>query len=154
MIKFFFSSPTKLNRSISQNVAGTPQTPVGTPTMQTRVNGFLTPSTPAPHTSTPGGSLRNPSADKQATGGPPTSGLYSTPKQRRALHAAASTSIGSGTPTGGSLLGTPVGGTHNLSVSTPSHQLNASINELGSRSVFENISDFGYISLCNKLYTP
>ena len=108
--------------------------------MQNRVNGFLTPSTPAGHTSTPGGSLRNPSADKQATGGPPTNGLYSTPKQRRALHAAMSTSMGNGTPTGGSLLGTPVSGAHNLSITTPSHQLNASVNDLGTRSVLANTS--------------
>merc|ERR1719412_852800 len=57
-------SPTKLNRSISQNVAGTPQTPSGTPTIQNRVNGFLTPSNPSTHTSTPGASVRNPSTDK------------------------------------------------------------------------------------------
>lgn len=142
-------SPTKLNRSISQNVTGTPQTPVGTPTMQNRVNGFLTPSTPSAHTSTPGGSLRNPSSDKQATGGPPTSGLYSTPKQRRALHAAASTSIGSATPIGGSLFGTPVTGIHNLSVNTPPHQLNASINELGSSTCHEGstwVTVFGFPS--------
>merc|ERR1719412_1870966 len=82
-------SPTKLNRSISQNGAGTPQTPIGNPSTQNRVNGFLTPSAPSAHISTPGGSIRNPSNDKQGTGGPPISGLYSTPKQRRALHVAA-----------------------------------------------------------------
>lgn len=142
-------SPTKLNRSISQNVAGTPQTPVGTPTLQNRVNGFLTPSTPAAHTSTPGGSLRNPTTDKQTTGGPPTCGLYSTPKQRRVLHAAASISIGGGTPIGGSLHGTPVLGSHNHSMNTPTHQLNASVDELGTSTCHEGstwITVFGFPS--------
>ena len=122
-----------MNRSISQNVAGTPQTPSGTPT-QNRVNGFLTPSTPAAHASTPGASTRNPTTDKQPTGGPPTSGLYSTPKQRRALHAA-SVSFGSGTPTAANLLSTPVIGSHNQSINTPANLTNASIDELGNRLV-------------------
>lgn len=142
-------SPTKLNRSMSQNVTGTPQTPVGTPMLQNRVNGFLTPSTPAAHTSTPGGSLRNPSTDKQATGGPPTCGLYSTPKQRRVLHAAASVSVGSGTPIGGTILGTPIAGSHNQSIHTPSHQLNASVDELGNSTCHEGstwITVFGFPS--------
>ena len=122
-----------MNRSISQNVAGTPQTPVGTSTTQNRVNGFLTPSTPATHTSTPGGSLRNPSTDKQASGGPPTSGLYSTPKQRRALHLNASTPMRAGTTLAGSLPGSPAVGAHNLTVQTPGNQINDSINELEIR---------------------
>ena len=121
-----------MNRSISQNVAGTPLTPIGASSTQNRVNGFLTPSTPAAHTSTPGGSIRNPSNDKQATGGPPTSGLYSTPKQRRALHVAASVSTGNTTPQT-SLLGTPVAGMLNQSVNTPYNQFNTSIDDLGNR---------------------
>ena len=127
-----YSSSTKLNRSISQNVAGTPQTPIGTPSVQNRVNGFLTPTTPAAHTSTPGGSIRNPTNDKQTTGGPPTSGLYSTPKQRRALHAAASVNTGNVTPKT-SLLGTPLTGIQNQSITTPSNQFNSSIDDFGNR---------------------
>lgn len=130
-------SPTKLNRSISQNVAGTPQTPIGTPSVQNRVNGFLTPTTPASQLQTPGGSLRNATNDKQATGGPPTSGLYSTPKQRRALHAAASVTTGNNTPKT-SLLGTPVNGIQNQSINTPSTQFNTSIDELGNRYILTN----------------
>ena len=132
--QIFCSSPTKLNRSLSQNVAGTPQTPSGTPTTQNRVNGFLTPSTPAARTSTPGASARNPTTDKQPTGGPPTSGLYSTPKQRRTLHAA-SVSFGSVTPTAANLLSTPVVGSHNQSINTPANHTNASIDDLGNRLV-------------------
>ena len=130
LFKILNSSPTKLNRSISQNATGTPQTPTH---QQNRVNGFLTPSTPAPQTSTPG-TTRTPSADKPATGGPPTSGLYSTPKQRRALHAASSATIGGGTPIAGRFsFGTPVSGTHNLSIGTPSHQQNGTVHDLGNR---------------------
>ena len=126
-----------MNRSISQNVAGTPQTPIGNPSTQNRVNGFLTPSTPSAHISTPGGSIRNPSNDKQGTGGPPISGLYSTPKQRRALHVAASVSTGNTTPKT-SLLGTPVAGMLNQSIHTPSNQFNTSIDDLGNRLVITN----------------
>ena len=132
-----YSSPTKLNRSISQNVAGTPQTPIGTPSVQNRVNGFLTPTTPASQIQTPGGSLRNATNDKQTAGGPPTSGLYSTPKQRRALHAAASVNTGNNTPKT-SLLGTPVNGIQNQSINTPSNQFNTSIDELGNRYIQTN----------------
>ena len=117
---------------MSQNVAGTPQTPIGTPSVQNRVNGFLTPTTPAARTSTPGGSIRNPTNDKQTTGGPPTSGLYSTPKQRRALHAPGSMNTGNATPKT-SLLGTPITGIQNQSMSTPSNQFNTSIDDLGNR---------------------
>ena len=129
-----FSSPNKLNRSISQNAAGTPQTPAGTPSTQNRVNGFLTPTNPVSH-STPGGSTRTP-ADKQATGGPPISGLYSTPKQRRALHSA---SLNYVTPTitpKTTMSSTPVAGSLNHSITTPHHlNSNASIDELVNRYV-------------------
>jgi len=141
-------SPTKLNRSISQNVAGTPQTPIGTPSVQNRVNGFLTPTTPASQIQTPGGSLRNATNDKQTAGGPPTSGLYSTPKQRRALHAAASVNTGNNTPKT-SLLGTPVNGIQNQSINTPSNQFNTSIDELGNSSCHEGstwVTIFGFPS--------
>jgi len=141
-------SPTKLNRSMSQNVAGTPQTPIGTPSVQNRVNGFLTPTTPAARTSTPGGSIRNPTNDKQTTGGPPTSGLYSTPKQRRALHAAGSMNTGNATPKT-SLLGTPITGIQNQSMSTPSNQFNTSIDDLGNSSCHEGstwVTVFGFPS--------
>ena len=141
---FINSSPTKLNRSISQNATGTPQTPTH---QQHRVNGFLTPSTPAPQSSTPG-TTRTPSADKAATGGPPTSGLYSTPKQRRALHAASSATTGGGTPIAARFsFGTPVSGTHNLSIGTQSHQQNGTVHDLGSSTCHEGstwVTVFGF----------
>ena len=98
------------------------------------MNGFLTPTNPVSH-STPGGSSRTP-ADKQATGGPPISGLYSTPKQRRALHSA---SLNYVTPTitpKTTMSSTPVAGSLNHSITTPHHlNSNASIDELVNRYV-------------------
>ena len=128
-------SPSKLNRSMSQNTGGAPQTPAGsgaTPT-QHRVNGFLTPSTPGANASTPGGALRTPGEKSATGGGPPISGLYSTPKQRRALHHASVSAAG--TPIAGNTsMGTPILGAHQLSsAGTPTPNLNGTTHDLGNR---------------------
>ena len=92
-------SPTKLNRSLSHqagqgnlshqvapgggtgtHLTGTPGTPV--PAGQ-RINGFLTPTTPAQGgPSTP--MRHTPAAASDKPGGPPIRGLFSTPNHLRA----------------------------------------------------------------------
>jgi len=100
-------SPTKLNRSLSQtgggggtHLVGTPGTPV--PSGQ-RINGFLTPTTPAgPGTPGHGGSSLRNGGSNDKPGGPPTKGLFSTPTHSqhlsRVLDNQVSTSPMAGTP--------------------------------------------------------
>jgi len=136
-------SPTKLNRSISQSAStpsgnggpsaasaalgggthlnGTPGTPV--PPGQ-RINGFLTPSTPAGHGGTPS-ALRTPSAEKP--GGPPIKGLFSTPNHHHHLRGG---DVGS-PATPNRQLGTPLPSTPQLSFgATPKTSFNTTTADL------------------------
>jgi len=134
-------SPTKLNRSVSQqgpsSVGGASSTPVatiggggGTTTHLTatpgtpvppgqRINGFLTPSAAAPSAGTP---LRTPS---EKPGGPPTKGLFSTPNRAGGI---SSPAVG-GTPRG--QMNTPMPSTPHLSFGgTPKTTFNTTANDL------------------------
>ena len=99
-------SPTKLNRSISNqagggtHLVGTPGTPV--PAGQ-RVNGFLTPTTPA---GTPSSSVRNQGQGGDKPCGPPTKGLFSTPTHSQHLSRVLDTT---GQQVNSPLAGTPQG---------------------------------------------
>jgi len=110
-------SPTKLNRSLSNtggggvvnggggtHLVGTPGTPV--PSGQ-RINGFLTPTTPAgPGTPGHGGSaLRNGSSNDKP-GGPPTKGLFSTPTHSQHLSRVLDTQVPT-SPLAANMGGTP-----------------------------------------------
>ncbi len=120
-------SPAKLNRSLSHHQPPQPSTPQ-TPSVPP--SGFLTPS----GSGLRGGRTSTPSAaDKQ--GGPPTTGLFSSPATARV--AGGGGNLGSG-PTGTPNFGTPklgvaqtpMPGTPQLSFgATPTHRHNASVRE-------------------------
>jgi len=116
-------SPTKLNRSMSHQSAGgthlvgTPGTPV--PAGQ-RINGFLTPTTPA-GSGTPSSSMRNSQGGggqggPDKPGGPPTKGLFSTPTHSQHLSRVLDTT---GPQVNSPLAGTPRGANGTPMPSTP-----------------------------------
>ena len=104
-------SPTKMNRSLA---ASSPAPTAATPKP---AGGFLTPSA---------ANLRTPSSEKPA-GGPPVTGLFSTPK--RLPHSRLVGTPGAMTPMGGTPLGgasTPIPTTPHLSFGGTPHANNVS----------------------------
>ena len=113
-------SPTKMNRSMGQ-MAASPAPASATPKP---VGGFLTPST---------ANLRTPSSEKP-TGGPPVTGLFSTPKRMhpRLMGTPGSTIPMGGTPIAGQ--GTPVPTTPHLSFGGTPHNNGHNMSKMGDYS--------------------